>query len=446
MKEKRSYKDAPMSPIHKKVFLSLSLGQIACAYALGIAGTGLSQANTVLNISSFWTGLIGAATLIGLFGSTLIGFISDKFGRKNLFTYSMVLFVLLSISQLATTSLPLLFIIRVCLGMVISIDYTVGSAILTEWLPEKEGPKYQGYQLICWYIGFILSYFVGLYVTRFGNEMWQWTLSSSAVLGVVVGAVRILNKIPESPSWLQSNGRSQEALKLVHSNLGNEYDLPELEVTTKSKPVAWSELFGKGVRRSTLVGGIFWTCQVFPFYGLGIFLPILLENLKMDNPMMGGIFYNLFMLVGVVLGVFTFKKFTRRGFLMLTFYVAALALIIMIAFPNAPQVVTLIVFSSFSVVLAGSSILQYVYPPELFETRLRGSGVGTVVAMSRTGAALGTIMTPVITERFGAYGTLAFSCMFLIVGGLVSQFFAPETSLISSNGKKSMQVGSALES
>jgi hypothetical protein len=45
---KKDYKKAPVSPVHRGIFLALILGQIACGYALGISGTGLAQAQTVI--------------------------------------------------------------------------------------------------------------------------------------------------------------------------------------------------------------------------------------------------------------------------------------------------------------------------------------------------------------------------------------------------------------
>ena len=67
--KKKSYKKAPLMPIHIRIFVAIILGQIACGFALGISGTALSNAVQYINISDFCTGLIGAGALIGLAGS-----------------------------------------------------------------------------------------------------------------------------------------------------------------------------------------------------------------------------------------------------------------------------------------------------------------------------------------------------------------------------------------
>ena len=66
---KKDYKKAPFSDVHWRVYISILLGQIACGYALGISGIALDQAGSYLPLTNFWTGLIGAGGLIGLFGS-----------------------------------------------------------------------------------------------------------------------------------------------------------------------------------------------------------------------------------------------------------------------------------------------------------------------------------------------------------------------------------------
>ena len=89
IKTKKNYKRAPLMSVHLRVMMAVILGQIACGYSLGISGTALSNAAKYINISDFWTGLIGAGALIGLAGSLLVGRLSDKIGRRKLLMWNM---------------------------------------------------------------------------------------------------------------------------------------------------------------------------------------------------------------------------------------------------------------------------------------------------------------------------------------------------------------------
>lgn len=138
----RNYKEAPFTKFHLKLYICTILGQIACGYALGIAGTAVTQAQNKLGLSTFWVGLLGAGTLIGLAGSLVVGNVADKIGRSKLLMLDMALFSIFSILQLFTSSVEILLVLRICIGLCIAVDYTVGTTIISEWFPPEEGPIY----------------------------------------------------------------------------------------------------------------------------------------------------------------------------------------------------------------------------------------------------------------------------------------------------------------
>lgn len=426
MQANRSYVEATFSKIHFNVFSSFILGQIACAYALSIVGTALTDAQPYLNLNSFWIGFIGAGTLIGLFFSAVVGRIADDIGRSKLFKSDMILFTLLSIAQFFTSNLVILLLLRVGIGITIAIDYTVGSAMLTEWFPEKIRAKYQSTLLIFWMIGFVAAYFVGTFLTGFGATTWKLVMCSSVVPGIVAAVYRLVVPLPESPSWLARVDRNQ-ALSLVHMYLGPEYTIP-LEKKTVTEKVTFGQLFSKDLWRHTVVGGMFYGCQVFPFFGIGIFLPILLKQMNLGSASASGILYNTLQIVGVVIGVIIFNRISRRAFLLSTFYISAVLLLVITFWTTAPGGITLGIFSVFAVVLSAALVLENPYPPELFETKIRASGVGAAITISRIGAAGGTFLLPIITNQFGVHVTLGVCAVSLLIGGVVCQLWAPETS------------------
>jgi len=138
--------------------------------------------------------------------------------------------------------------------------------------------------------------------------------------------------------------------------------------------------------------------------------------------------YNGFTMVGVIIGILIAGKISRRSFLLWTFYGAAAILTLMTVWQDMPATLALVLLGTFSTVLAISIVAEWLYPPELFPTELRGSGVGLTIAASRIGAGMGTWMLPVVTEQYGVTVTLACCIASLVVGGVVCQIFAPETS------------------
>lgn len=424
----RNFKEAPFAKFHRKLYICIILGQVACGYALGIAGAAVTQAQDKLGLNAFWVGLLGAGTLIGLAGSLVIGNVADQVGRSRLLIFDMALFSVFSLLQLFTSNVGVLMVLRICIGLCIAVDYTVGSTIISEWFSPEAGPVYLSRFIIFWTFGYVASFFAGLVMGNVSTD-YHIIFMSSVVPGVIAAAARIAAGVPESPTWLAAAGRLEEANGLVAEKLGDGYRVVAEEKKDSGEKVSVKELFGPKYRRNTLVGGIFYACQVFPYFGVGIFLPILIAQLNMGDANTSSILYDIFCMAGAFLGTWLCNNIPRRHFLVSTFYVSALALGVMIAGQNGPMVITVVSFCVYALVMSIAVVMENPYPPELFDTRVRGTGVGIVIAFSRIGAAAGTFLLPILVESIGVYGTLTVCLVILLVGGVVCHLFAPETSL-----------------
>ena len=435
----QNYKFAPFSDVHTKVYLSIILGQIACGYALGISGPALTTAADVINISDVWMGLIGAGSLIGLAGSAIVGRLGDKVGRAGLLMINMYIFTILSLLQLTTNNLSLLFILRILIGLMMAVDYTVGNALLVEWLPAGEDSKRQSHLLVYWTLGFILANVLGSLMNNFPS-LWQWTFASSAGIGLITAIFRTVVKLPKSPTWLASQGKVKAAERTIKRNLGFKWSLPKkFKLPAKKEgTVSWTDLFSKQYLRKTLVGSIFYTCQAFTFFGISTFLPLLIEGMGIKNPDVSTYLYDTAMLAGVLLGTFFFNKVSRRFFLVSGFSVAAITLISLVVLAHIAIPLKLTIFMIFAIGLSAHLVLDYTYTSELFDVKIRATGVGTCITASRFGAAAGTFLLPILANIGGARLTMMVCAIPMIIGALVCLFFAPETRITNKeeiNGK-----------
>lgn len=423
---KKNYREAPISHFHKTIYICSVLGQIACGYALGIAGTAVTQAQSVIQLNTFWVGLLGAGTLIGLSGSLFLGNLADKMGRSKLLLMDMTLFTIFSILHLFVSSAIGILLVRICIGLCIAIEYSVGSTIISEWINGKKAAKYLSNFVIYWTLGYVISFVCGLVMKNL-NVDYHIMFASSAIFGGVACALRFIHGMPESPSWMASIGNEVGANTLVEKKLGSEYCVV-IETKVETEKVSVGELFSKDYRNNTIVGGVFYACQVFPYFGVGIFLPILMSKMNMGSGYTGDIIYDVFCMVGAFVGVWLVSKMSRRKFLTSTFFGSALCLIIMIIGQNISIYITIVAFAAYAMLMSIAVVLEWPYPPELFDDRTRATGVGIVIAFSRIGAFLGTFLLPILVESIGATGSLIVCASVLIVGGIVCQIMAPETS------------------
>ncbi|MHC6180995.1 MFS transporter [Clostridium sp. JNZ X4-2] len=425
---KKNYKEAPFTKFHLMLYVCIILGQIACGYALGIAGTAVTQAQDKLGLSTFWVGLLGAGTLIGLAGSLVVGNIADKIGRSKLLILDMGLFSIFSILQFFTSNVEILMILRICIGLCIAVDYTVGTTIISEWFSPKDGPIYLSRFIIFWTFGYVASFFAGLIMGNLSTD-YHVIFITSVIPGALAAISRIVIGVPESPAWLATVGRLDYANKLIREKLGDEYCIVAEEKKEFNEKVSVMELFSAKYRKNTLVGGVFWACQVFPYFGVGIFLPILISKLNMGDANTSSILYDVFCMAGAFIGTYLCNRISRKRFLVSTFYIAAIALGVMIVGHNGPTIIMVTSFCVYALVMSIAVVIENPYPPELFDDRVRGTGVGIVIAFSRLGAAAGTFLLPILVKGVGVYGTLGVCFAILLVGGVVCHLFAPETSV-----------------
>lgn len=423
------FDNAPLRCLHVKAAAGGMGGQFGDGYILGLIGIAMSMATEQLSLSTYWLGLIGSASLVGiLVASLLIGSLADRKGRRLLYVWTMALFCLASVLQFFVNNSVQLLVLRFILGIALGADYVVGISLVSELVPRRLRGRLLSLMMVAWVAGFSSAYVIGYTLQHYGGtDAWRWILFSSAVPSFIIFIIRI--GTPESPLWLVNQGRYDEARKIVSQRLGSDIYLPEKN--QEEARTSWFELFSKERIRNTLVGCFFYTCQVIPYFAMGTFIPRVMETLNVKDGYASGIIYNVFLLIGAVLGLWIINKISRRKFLIGSFYITAIALLILSAGGSLSSVVVISVFAIFACVLAGAGVLEFAYTPELFPTKLRASGVGLVVATSRLGGAGGTFILPILMEKYGTHIALAGCVASLLLGGIICHIWAPETSSIA---------------
>src|SRR5215475_12007560 len=158
-----------------------------------------------------------ASLFFGLFIATLIcGFLADKFGRRTIFTYSLLWYsAATAIMALQTTAFGL-NLWRFIAGLGIGVEIITIGTYVTELTPKRiRGRAFAFSQTIGFTavpVAAILSY---LLVPRspFGLEGWRWVVLIGASGAIFIWWIR--RPLPESPRWLAQKGRIREADQIV---------------------------------------------------------------------------------------------------------------------------------------------------------------------------------------------------------------------------------------
>ncbi len=413
--------EAPFKPIHALATACVLGGAFVDGYILGIVGPGIALGQSELQLDPLSQGLIASSALIGVFiGGLIFGTLADRFGRRPVFFWNLLAFVVLSLLQLVTVGVWDLVVIRLALGLAIGVEYAVGTAVLAEFSKKKGRGIILGNFAVWWMIGFVVAFLVGLY---WQGENWRLLLATSAVPALIVFLLR--TRLPETPMWLKAKGRDAEAEAIVAKHFGPGYAIPEVVLNRKKPSVR--ELFTRDTWRPHLYSGLFWFCQVGPFFAIFTFLTPVFEGLGLHNDTSLEVGLNVVQLLGAGFGLLLLHWLSRRGFVIATFAVILLTLLALGLVPDASLWLTVALFGVYLFMAPAANNIQYVYPSEIFDTHVRGTGVGFSAAFSRISAAGATYLFPWLMTELGTSTTMLIVAIFPLIGLVASIAWAPET-------------------
>jgi putative MFS transporter len=359
-------------------------------------------------------------------GGTVFGYLTDRLGRQLMYTIDLVALVVASAAQLWVRAPWELFALRLVLGIAVGADYPIASALLAEFAPRSRRGLLLSAMIGAWWLGYTVSFLSGYALSTWIHLDWRWLLSSSAVPAAIVVALRF--GTPESPRWLASKGRIQEATAIIEKHLGYGYRLEHAD----SRPAAATSLVGRRYFGRLMFVCVFWSCQIVPTFAIYTYTPELLRMFHVPNPALGAALISVVFAAGAIPAMLLVDNIGRRPLLTIPFLVTGVVLASLALVPAAGHYgLVALLFCLFALFNAASSVLQWIYPAELFPTDVRATALGIATSVSRVGAAIGTFLFPLAIVRLGVSRLIMAMAGICLVGWLVAVRFAPETKGLS---------------
>lgn len=398
-------------------------GFVFASIAVVMAG---QMFRTELGVTTLWQSLISASTLVGtILGSPIAGWVTDRFGRRPMFTTDLCVFLVSAVLMYFVQAPWQVGTLGLIMGIAVGADYAIGSPMLGEFATAESRGRYLTVLEIFWNVGYVVAFFVGYLITQADPNGWRWALAAGAIPALIILLAR--HGLPESPRWLLSKGRREEAARIVEDDLGLSLDDAEFNQET-DEHLGWRALFNRDYLARTVFSCVFWICIVLPYFALTFFQTDVLRTLGIGNPLTSALLGTLVALVGAVTSWFLVDSIGRRTMLILPMFVTAAALAIVSLNSVLPASVTVLCFFVYLFFYGIMSVLPGVYPLELFPTAVRTTGVGIAAAASRVGAAIGTFLLPLIMAGFGFAATMLVMALVCLIGAVSSMLLAPETN------------------
>jgi len=437
----------PTTPYIWKILLLLSLGGCFEFYDLflmtyigpGLTRSGLFSTGSISFLSLTSLASFVSATFAGLFIGTLaFGFAADKFGRRTIFTWSLLWYTAGSIVMACQTTALGILAWRLITGIGIGVELVTIDTYIAELMPkEVRGRAFTINQVVQFSAIPVVALVSWLLVTRspLGIDGWRWVVLIGSVAAVFVWFIR--RRLPESPRWLASKGRFAEAERAVAgieervaAEIGKELPpvAPEaLPESTSAPPIKFVQIFRPPYLGRTAMLMVFHLAQTIGYYGFASWVPTLLIAAGIRTT--ASLRYSFVIAVVAPIGpllVYRFADKLERKWQIVWSAICIGGFGLLFAHARGPLWLILL-----GVALTCSnnwlSVAFHTYQAELFPTAVRAQAVGFVYSWSRFSAIFTSLMIGFFLQHSGVEGVFAFigGSMLLIVA--VIGAFGPRT-------------------
>ncbi len=396
----------PVTGKHKKLLIGSGIGWSLDAMDVGLISfimAALAVHWGITPTESSWLASIG---FIGMaIGATFGGLLADKFGRRHVFTLTLLVYGLATGASALATGLVMLLVLRFLIGLGLGAELPVASTLISEFSPVKIRGRMVVLLEAFWAVGWILAAVIGTFVVGAHDSGWRWALALGMVPAFYALYVRL--HLPESVRFLESHGRHEEAEEIVASfeaavpadaELADAPSTPtfaEEDVTSRS---IWSP----SLRGRTAALWTVWFCVNLSYYGAFVWIPSLLvaDGFSLVKSFSFTLIITLAQLPGYAMAAWLIEVWGRRvtlaAFLMGSACAAGLY-----GFAHTEWLI-LVAGCLLSFFNLGAWGALYAVGPELYPTHLRGTGTGAAAGFGRLASIIAPLLVPLILAGAGS--------------------------------------------
>lgn len=401
---------------------------MAAYISLGLISSGLYHATTegIFDVNGFASFL--GSFFAGMFvGTVALGGFTDRFGRRAIFTSAMLIYSLATFVAAFQNTPEAMDFWRFVAGVGIGVQLITVDTYISELTPHNARGRYMAFSILVILTSVptvaIISYELVPH-TFLGLAGWRWVMIIGSAGAVLIWLMR--RGLPESPRWLESRHRFDEARRIVEAierkvviETGRALATPQLDdaTTDAESNGSWTEMWKGRYFSRTVMLSLFNFCQTFGVYGFGAWVPVLLysKGLTITHSLLYTMVIAFTTPLGALGAIACAERIQRKWQLVGCAVVVACAGV-MFGFVRAP--VLILVFGS-AVTIANNWLIGifHSYQAELYPTRIRARAVGFVFSWSRLSSIFVGFWVAALLKHYGvpAVFVLISSAMLVIV-------------------------------
>ena len=429
----------PISSFHYRIFWLVGAGMFFDGYDLYVAGGVLASAiqtkfSTLPQNLQFLS-----LTFVGMtIGSLVTGFVGDKFGRRFTYQINLLVFGLASLAAAVAQDMTQLIICRFVQGLGLGAEIVVGYSTLTEFVPPKSRGRWLSFMAFLVVAGFPATAILGYLII----PTWGWR-SMFVIAGIGSLIVWYLRKnLPESPRWLEAQGRTAEAEALMQT-IEKEVaaaagSLPAPAVTAPTPQLTAASMFRPPILQRMLVGSWVLITINTLIFGFVIFLPqfFLRQGLTITNSLGYTVVLAGASLVGCACGAVLSDYVGRRWSIIGASFLTIAAGWVYAHFSAASDPVIVLSVGAILIVAIyiQTAILFGVYTPELFPTEIRLRANGICNTLGRGATVISPFVVGYLMVNYQLPGVIGLMIGLLMVQIIAVYFWGVEPARRSLEG------------
>lgn len=397
---------------------------------------------------------LGVPVLLNLVGyvvgTLVLSPLADRFGRRDMLLITMAITGLGSLWTVFTGDLTTFTLARFVTGIGIGADLAIVNTYINEVAPVTGRARYTSVVFLMSALGAFFGIWVGLLLTTQATPFplglpfamasasfgagWRVMYAIGALLALVGVLLRF--QLPESPRWLVSRERVEEADRVVTSmeaRASHRVHLSEPALSEgRLEPVdaggsertAFAAIFGNRVYlRRLLLLVVTWFIAYVTVYSYASGYTTALASLSYPPPEAGLIAAvgTLGFVACAVVAILVGERFERRRWLP----VAAVVTLVGAVVVGLGGRVSALAFLGSIVIFFGFNVwvpMTYSWTTESFPTRARTTGFALADGIGHLGGGLGVLLLVPLMPHLGAFWSLVMITLFLVVASVVAQF------------------------
>ncbi|CAH2095558.1 unnamed protein product [Euphydryas editha] len=320
-----------------------------------------------------------------LLGSIMFGFFSDRYGRKNTFLASIVGLVAFGFGVAFAPDYITLTVLRFFMGVATAGTMVISFVIVMETV----GPKYREICGCLFQIPLTVGHMTTPVFAFFYRNWNEFSLALAIPQVIYLGYFFVLT---ESPRWLVSVGKVDDATKLVTkaakfnglptSNV--EETLKKMSADIKSQSTVakpnYIDLFKGSLLIKTVISCIIWMITGLTYYGFNQYISQTSPNPFLTVAAMGAI-----QVPAILLSIWLLRHFGRKLAIITFFTLGGLCVLVLGLVPDIFWITLTLGCIGISCVSVVATCI-YIYTSELFPTVVRNMGMGACSTCMRVGS------------------------------------------------------------